>query len=535
MPKTKAVRQLTEGRHAAIYARVSGKSQAEDDKTSISEQIAEMESYCNGHGLSVVTSYREVGPGWSKNRPEFQRMLADARLGLFDTIVCWKGDRLTRGMYPAAALMEVVEAHQIHLRAVMDTIDMKTFGLMAAIGKMELDNFKERASMGKRGTAKQGRIPCNGVPYGYRIGEDGRPEVVDDQAEIVRRIFFQYTHEGLGIPAIAKQLMAEGVPTARSKTLWHWSHISRILRNEAYKGTWWYGKNRHVSTEGGRRIQEQAHDSWIPVPFPPLVDDEIWAQAQVLKSERLSRAKRNTKVFYMLQHLVRCTGCGMLMGGRATRQNTVRRNGRVYQYDLDKPRRYYHCYGMQKRLSHCREHPFIRAERLEELVWTEVKKILEDPQVILSGIEALKVSQDQEDQEAKRLNQLERDLRNVQTEEDRVIALYASGKISEDQLDRQRELIGAKAKHLNQALDEYHNQARNLAEKRAIAEKFTEWAHSIGPTLNVLSPEEMREVLVLLLDRVSIDGDNSVRITMAIHSGEFVAFEEPTSSCWSGP
>ena len=44
--------------------------------------------------------------------------------------------------------MEVVEAYQIDLEAVMDAIDMKTFGLMAAIGKIELDNFRERASMG---------------------------------------------------------------------------------------------------------------------------------------------------------------------------------------------------------------------------------------------------------------------------------------------------------------------------------------------------------------------------------------------------
>ena len=60
----------------------------------------------------------------------------------------------------------------------MDSIDMKTFGLMAAIGKIELDNFRERASLGRRGTAKQGRIPTGGLPYGYRTGEDGKPETV---------------------------------------------------------------------------------------------------------------------------------------------------------------------------------------------------------------------------------------------------------------------------------------------------------------------------------------------------------------------
>ena len=199
MAKTRAQRQ-EHGNRAAIYARVSDKSQDAEDKTSISEQTSEMEAYCEGKGMTITARYQEVGRGWTKKRPEFQRMLADAKQGLFDTIVCWKSDRLSRGMYPAAALMEVVEAHQIRLEAVTDAIDMKTFGLMAAIGKIELDNFRERSSLGKRGTAKQGRIPSGGLPYGYRIGDDRRPEVHESEAEIVRRIFRQYVHEGMGSP-----------------------------------------------------------------------------------------------------------------------------------------------------------------------------------------------------------------------------------------------------------------------------------------------------------------------------------------------
>ena len=229
----------TELNRAAIYARVSDKSQAEDDKTSISEQIADMETYCESRGLTITARYQEVGKGWSKKRPEFQRMLADAKLRRFDTVVCWKSDRLSRGMYPAAALMEVVEARQIRLEAVMDAMGMKTFGLMAAIGKIELDNFRERASLGKRGSAKQGRIPANGIPYGYRIGDDGKPDIVEAEAAIVRRIFNQYAHEGVGIPLIVRQLIDDQVPTGKpGSKRWHESHVHRILRNEAYMGTW---------------------------------------------------------------------------------------------------------------------------------------------------------------------------------------------------------------------------------------------------------------------------------------------------------
>ena len=94
----RGVERKAETNRAAIYARVSDKSQAEEDKTSLSEQTIDMEAYRERRGLTIVARYQEVGRGWSKKRPEFQRMLADAREGRFDTIVCWKSDRLSRGM-----------------------------------------------------------------------------------------------------------------------------------------------------------------------------------------------------------------------------------------------------------------------------------------------------------------------------------------------------------------------------------------------------------------------------------------------------
>ena len=215
-------------------------------------------------------------------------MLADARQGRFDTIVCWKSDRLSRGMYPAAALMEVIEAHRINIEAVMDAIDLKTFGLMAAVGKIELDNFRERSSMGKRGTAKQGRIPIGNVPYGYRVGEDGRPEVDESEAEVVRRVYQMYVHEGKGAPAITRQLNAEGVPVAASGRQWWDGQVHRILSNETYRGTWWYGRARYVSTEEGMQVYDQPQDEWIGVPFPTLVDEETWEMARALRRKRTS-------------------------------------------------------------------------------------------------------------------------------------------------------------------------------------------------------------------------------------------------------
>ena len=504
----------TEANRAAIYARVSDKSQDGEDKTSISEQTGDMEAYCEGKGLTITARYQEVGRGWSKKRPEFQRMLADARRGRFDTIVCWKSDRLSRGMYPAAALMEVVEAHQIRLEAVLDAIDMKTFGLMAAIGKIELDNFRERSTMGKRGTAKQGRAPTGRLPYGYRIGDDGRPEVIEEQAEVVRRIFHMYVHEGMRAYSIAVRLTDEEVPTQTGKLTWLQSRVHHILGNATYTGSWVYGKYRHVSTEDGMKVYDQPRDTWIEIPVPQVIDDKTWERAQKLKKQRSIKAKRNTKVLYLLQHLLKCGECGRNFHTRASWTTTSVRNGKAYSYELTTPRRYYMCNGTQSLRLRCREKPYIRAEQLEEPIWSEVKRVLQNPDLIVAGIATLD-SQEGGGLEEE-IAQAERDLRSIQMEEDRAIRLFVSGKITEAQLDLQRRFITERLESARAKLDDYRAQEASGTEKRRLMEEVLAWAREFGQGLDELTHEERHDYLQMLVEQVIIDRDNNVDITLAI-------------------
>ena len=515
------------GNRAAIYARVSDKSQDTEDKTSLSEQIADMEAYCERMGLIIVARYQEVGRSWSKKRPEFQRMLADASDARFDVIVCWKMDRLSRGMYPAAALMEVVEAHQIRLESVMDPIDMKMFGIMAAIGKIELDNIRERTSMGRRGKAKQGRMPNGSVPYGYRIGEDGRPVVYEPEAEIVQRIFHLYVHEGMVGLEIARQLARDNAPTWRPGSRWQNSYVHTLLGKEVYKGSWWYGKARWIATEGRDRVIRQPEDTWIGVPFPPLVDEQTWDRAQAVKKDRTSLSKRNTKVFYLLQRLLRCAECGLLFACRSKTRATVKRKDKTYSYNFKTPQRHYHFYGMQREDLKCRQRPYIRADRLEELVWREVKTVVQNPDLIVEGLESLGERGD--GGLPKRIAGAERDLRKVQTEEDRAISLFVSGKITEGQLDQQRKPIHERLKDARAKLDDYRAQETMAIEKQVLMSNVADWAVKVGDGLDGLPPEERREVLRLIVDQIAIDRDNNVTITLGIPTQEFVPIEKEGS------
>ena len=83
---------------------------------------------------------------------------------------------------------------------------------------------------------------------------------------------------------------------------------------------------------------------------------------------------------YLLQHLLRCTECGLRFRSKAAWDSSNRRNGKVYRYEAATSRRYYHCRGLSHRLR-CRERPYIRAERVEDLVWSEVKQCYKTPRL----------------------------------------------------------------------------------------------------------------------------------------------------------
>ena len=152
-----------------------------------------------------------------------------------------------------------------------------------------------------------------------------------------------------------------------------------------------------------------------------------------------------------------CAGDGAPSAGTTvsrfkTKANTKYKDRR-YTYDLKTPSRYYRCYGMQREHLRCRERPYIRADRLEELIWNVVKSVVQNPDLIVKGMESMGERQDGGLE--KRIAQAERELGKVQKEEDRAIGLYVSGKITEEQLDNQRRLIHERLEAARASLDDH--------------------------------------------------------------------------------
>ena len=220
-----------------------------------------MEAYCERRGLTITARYQEVGKGWTKKRPEFQRILTDARRERFDTIVCWKSDRAQPGHVPrrrphggrGGPSDQSRSRHGRHRHE-----DLRTHG------RHRQDRAGQFPGAGNYGQARLGQAGPDArrvAPHGYRTGDGGKPEIYEPEAEVVRCIFYMYVHEGMAGTAICRQLAIDNAPLRKLGSRWHKVYISDILGRGVYKGTWYYGRTHWVATEAGERVYPQPVDS----------------------------------------------------------------------------------------------------------------------------------------------------------------------------------------------------------------------------------------------------------------------------------
>jgi site-specific DNA recombinase len=362
---------------AVAYTRVSLELQAGEDKVSLSEQLADIQAYCTSKGYDLVAHYQDIGSG------------------AFDVVVAWKSDRLSRGIYPASALMEALEGTDVILEAVKDTIDTNNFALLAVVGKMELDNIRIRSRMGQRGKVKEGTMTGT-AKYGYTMeGSKGhlQPVVNEDEAAIVRRIFSEYA-QGRGSYLIADGLRSEGVPTRRGAP-WSASYVWSIVSNPVYVGRGVYGRRRYFKKDNGykdvRKIKWTSPDSWVPTPYPAIISDAVFQKAQEWRKHwyrPLSKGTHGPDKF-LLKGKLWCEHCGRRYSTDMNfhYQKFTTASGETKRYRSREEVRRYVCTSYRHRGIAC-PRPTIYAKRLEGQVWEELCRFLRDPAPIRAEIKA---------------------------------------------------------------------------------------------------------------------------------------------------
>ncbi len=172
------------------------------------------------------------------------------------------------------------------------------------------------------------------------------------------------------------------------------------------------------------------------------------------------------------------------------------------------------CNGMQSLRLPCREQTYIRAEPLKEPIWSEVKRVIQNPDLIVAGIDPLD-SRDSGGLE-EQISRAERDLRSIQTREERAITLFVSGRITEAHLDNQRRFITERLENFRAKLDDYRAWAASDAEKLRLTEAVFAWARDVGQGMDESTPEQQKEILQMVVEEVIVHRNDNVNITLAI-------------------
>lgn len=212
------------------------------------------------------------------------------------------------------------------------------------------------------------------MPYksflGYRKGPDGLPEIVPEEAEIVREIYKLFV-QGKTVNWIATHLTSKGIPTPRGKEKWQTSTIESILTNEKYKGSAVLQKKFTVDFLSKKmKVNEGEVPQYIvDQSHPAIIDPEEWQKVQNEMAVRKAKGKHHNSLSPFSAKIV-CGDCGEFYGSKVW-------------HSTDKYRRViWQCNGKFKGEYRCGT-PHLYEEGIKRLFLRAVADLTEDREVLL--------------------------------------------------------------------------------------------------------------------------------------------------------
>uniref|UniRef100_Q11G64 Recombinase n=1 Tax=Chelativorans sp. (strain BNC1) TaxID=266779 RepID=Q11G64_CHESB len=424
-------------KRTAIYARFS--TELQQDR-SIEDQIELCRSHADRNGLSVVAVYDDRARSGASvyGRDGLIHLLEAARDRKFDVILVEAFDRLSRDQEDLAGIWKRLSFLGIELQAVHEgTADHIQIGVRGLLGSLYLTDLAHKVRRGMQGVVRDGRH-AGGRAYGYRPvpGKPGELEIVEGEAEIVRRIFSEYVG-GKTPRGIAFDLNAEGISPPRG-TRWSASTINGnktrhhgIILNELYAGKVVWNRIRMLKDpDTGRRISRpNPPEEWkrAEAPHLAIVSEELFAAAQTRKEARSHTApERQRKGKYLLSGLLKCSCCG---GGLSVKD---RDHGRVRV----------HC-TTRRESGSCTNHKIFYLDEIDKAVLAGLQQHLKAPHLIKEFARTYQQERERLASEKRtRCSKLESQLAKAQRAIDRLWSDYEAERIPMD-------IAGPKLKELH--------------------------------------------------------------------------------------
>ena len=241
-----------------------------------------------------------ISGGSTKKRDNFNRMIRDAKAGMFDFIITKEISRFSRSTLDSIKYTQELLDYNVGVFFqndninTLDTDSEFRLVIMAGVAQDEIRKLSERLKFGFRQAIKNGHVLGNDKLYGYDK-KDCVLTVNEEEAEIIRIIFDLYGNQRLGTRTISKRLMELGY-TSREGNAFNTLTIRHILENPKYKG--WYCGNKSQSVDYRTKRNILLDESeWVTYPdpsIPAIVPEELWNRANALYKRRREEMKSHS-------------------------------------------------------------------------------------------------------------------------------------------------------------------------------------------------------------------------------------------------
>ncbi len=182
---------------------------------------------------------------------------------------------------------------------------------------------------------------------------------------------------------------------------------------------------------------------------------------------------------------------------------------------LDVPRRYYVCMGMLRYKTRCRANKYIKASKLEEVLWNQAIKIIQNPDWLLTALRTQMEDPARSDL-TDRMAEAKRILRVVGDEERRAFRLFSRGDFTQEIVDDEMAKISMRREQAQKVVNDLSAEEALRGHLEADQEAFRKFTADFSETLDNLTLAERREVMSQLFDEITIDKKNRISITAGV-------------------
>lgn len=301
IPATKSLHPERDGvvpnrkkKRVAAYCRVS--TTLEEQQGSYALQKQYYENFINSRAdWELVGIYGDEGKSGTslKGRTGFLNMMDDVRAGKIDCIITKATSRFGRNNAEFIRILDELEHYGVEVSFESEGImtsgqqNRTMLQVMGATNEHYSNTLSNNVRWSKERNMREGKVTfCYKTFLGYEKGEDGNPQIVPEEAELVRLIFELFI-AGQSYASVARELNARGYTTKTGKE-WKKAAVRRVLSNEKYTGDALLQKtykksylDKSCTINNGEKSQYLVRNN-----HPAIIDRDTFAKVKELMGKR---------------------------------------------------------------------------------------------------------------------------------------------------------------------------------------------------------------------------------------------------------